>query len=141
MQAFELDSTKPPALVWWRADPAEGWLSLDHLCGGHRHTRLGGWVQPIAVPKASVDLLWALDGEEFASECRGGGLAYEVAHEHRAAYAEFLAARGLKAGDLSMLQQAVYPLDPTSQTLEAMGIDGKVKQAGTSLLVLGWNDD
>lgn len=141
MQAFELDSTNPPVLVWWREDAAAGWLRLDHLCGGHQHNRLRGWVLPIPAPKASADLLWALDGEEFAADCRGGGLAYEVADEHRAAYAKFLEVRGLKAGDLSLLQQAVYPLEPSSKTLGMLGIDGEPVQAGASMLVLGWNDD
>lgn len=141
MQEFELDSTKPPALVWWRADHADGWLSLDHSCGGHSHNRLSGWVRPITVPHATVGLLLALDSEEFAIECYPGGLAYKVTEEHRVAFARFLQARGLLAGDVLLLQQAVYPLDPCSATLEALGIDGEVEQPGASLLVLGWNVD
>lgn len=140
-QAFELDSTKPPVLVWWRTDQAPGWLTLDHFCGGHTFNRLSGWVKPIAVPLAAVDLLWALSDEKFAAECRGGGLAYEVADEHRRAYIEFLEARGMKAGDISMLQQAVYPLDTSSATLETFGVESDSIPVGASLLVLGWNDD
>jgi len=141
MEVFELDSSKPPALVWWRADATEGWMSLDHLCVGVRHNRLGGWVLPAPVPKASADLLWALDSQEFAADCRGGDLTYEVADEHRAAYVQFLESKGLKAGDVSMLQQAVYPLDASGPTLAALGIEIASAQSGASLLVLGWNDD
>lgn len=141
MAVFELDSSKPPALVWWRSDATEGWLSLDHLCGGHRHNRLGGCVLPLHVPKASTDLLWALDSQEFAADCRGVDLTYEVSDEHRAAYVKFLESKGLKAGDVSMLQQAVYPLEAGRPTLAAFGIEIASAQPGASLLVLGWNDD
>lgn len=138
---FKLDSSKPPALVWWRAAQTEGWITLDHLCGGLRRNRLGGSVLPVTAPKALDDLLWALDSQEFASDCRASDLTYEVADEHRAAYVKFLQSKGLVAGDLSMLQQAVYPLDASDSTLAALGIDISYAQPGASLLVLGWNDD
>lgn len=138
-KVFELGST--PALVWWRPDAADGWLKLDHHCGGHNHRSVGGWVLPALFAQSSWDLLWALDSQEFASQCRGGGLAYEVADEHRQAYVKFLESKGMKAGDLSMLQQAVYPLDTGSATLAALGIDEASRQAEAALLVLGWTDD
>lgn len=139
MTPFELEAS--PALVWWQSGEADGWLKLDHLCGGHNHSRLGGWVLPIPVPQASLELLWALDSEEFSAECQGRDLAYEVTDEHRLAYVKFLESRGMKAGDVSMLQQAVYPLDTGSATLEALGIDVGSRQAGAQLLVLGWTND
>lgn len=139
MASFELRST--PALVWWRPDAADGWLKLDHLCGGHNHSRLGGWVLPAQVAHDLSDLLWALDRQAFASDCRGAGLAYEVAEEHRLAYVKFLESQGMKAGDLSMLQQAVYPLDTGPATLAALCIDEGSRQTEAALLVLGWTDD
>jgi hypothetical protein len=139
MATFELGSA--PALVWWRPDATDGWLKLDHTCGGHNHSHLGGWVLPALFAQSSLDLLWALDGQEFASQCPGGGLAYEVAGEHRQAYVKFLESKGMKAGDLSMLQQAVYPLDTGAATLAALGVDESSLQSGAELLVLGWTDD
>lgn len=141
MSTFDLDSTQPPALVWWRDSPADGWLRLHHLCGGHAHERLGGWVLPLTVPSSTHDLLWSLDAETFAKACRGGGMDYEVTEEHRTAYTAFLAQHGLKAGELAMLKQAVYPLHAGAETLSALGIEVQGLQDDAKLLVLGWNND
>jgi hypothetical protein len=140
MKLFDLDSRGAPALVWWSEEPHDGWLRLDHLCGGINQNRLGGWVKEIHPAPSAKEFLFSLDSQEFARGCRGENLDYEVSREHRAAYAAYLGDRGVHPGDLSLLQQAVYPLGTDGETLDLLGLLGHSPPPNAALLVLGWNN-
>lgn len=147
-ETFDLGgATSKPALVWWlpggqASSQQQDWERLcGFSCGGFSCNTLEGFVRRVNVPESSLGLIERIANEEFAAGCRGESLDYEVATEHRAAYVTFLAENNLQAGNLQMLQQAVYPLAATSEVLDALGADHEIQPDGASLLVLGWNCD
>lgn len=131
-------------LVWFLPEPAEqptepGWMDLyGHSCGGMSCHYLHGWVQPVGGSSACQDLLCDIVDEAWCTDALG--LDYGVSESAKAEYAAFLAEKGLEPGELSMLQQGVYPLAATNRVLVALGIS-TTTTAGAALIVLGPNCD
>ncbi|MDH0342074.1 hypothetical protein [Chromobacterium haemolyticum] len=132
-------------LVWWlpRTEQAPmGWFDLaGHACDGVKLDYLDGWVFPLEPSPAGLQIIDDIANEAFAECCDVTSLDYEVNEQHRAAYVNFLALRGLEAGDLSGLVQAVYPLAATKSNLQTLGVECQEVPHDAKLLVLGTNCD
>lgn len=136
-----------PWLVFWKEELVAddtGWAELDsHSCNGFSCDHLDGYVIPLTPDSAAVaELLKAIALEEFCAGCAAPDLDYGVEPDHPAAYSRWLEDRGLAAGgDISLLMQAVYPLQASEAVLLALGLPGVKIPPGAKLLVLGWNCD
>lgn len=132
-------------VVWWlprEGKAPQGWFDLaGHACDGFKLNYLDGWVFPLEPSAAGLQIIDAIANEAFADCCDVTSLDYEVTEQHRTAYVSFLAERGLEAGDLSRLVQAVYPLAASKSNLQVLGIKCQDIPHGAWLLILGTNCD
>ncbi|MFJ7794665.1 hypothetical protein [Pseudomonas sp. NPDC096950] len=135
-----------PWLVFWKdelvAEDTE-WAELaSHSCNGFRCDHLDGYVIPLTPETPAVaELLKEIALEAFCVGCAAPDLDYGVEPEHPTAFSRWLEDRGLAAGEISLLMQAVYPLQASEAVLLALGLPGVVIPPGAHLLVLGWNCD
>lgn len=143
-----------PVVVFWKASllPGDGdkWLPLvGHDCNGFRIDSLGGYVIGLRHGEEARSLLNSIAYEDFCTglqqdqfdRANADSLDWGVEDPHRQAYATFLQGKGLEAGRLELLQQAVYPLAATAANLERLGVGKCGIPAGADLLVLGDNCD
>jgi len=135
-----------PWLVFWKEKLVAGdigWAELaSHSCDGFRCDELDGYVIPLTPATPAVaELLREIALEAFCVGCAQPDLDYGVETDHPAAYARWLEDRGLAAGEISLLMQAVYPLQATEDVLLALGLPDVEIPPGAHLLVLGWNCD
>lgn len=132
-------------LVWWLprvGEAPEGWFDLaGHACNGFSIDYLTGWVRPLDPSPSGLKLLEDIADEDFAKPCDVTDLDYGVTDQHREAYSSYLAQRGLEAGELRQLVQAVYPLAASRKKLLALGADTECIPSGACLLILGTNCD
>lgn len=132
-------------LVWWLPRDEQypqGWFDLaGHACNGFALNYLNGWVFPLEPSSAGLKIIDAIADESFAERCEVSNLDCEVTDQHRAAYVAYLAERGLEAGDVSKLEQAVYPLAASKSNLHVLGVESPIVPTGAELLILGSNCD
>lgn len=90
---------------------------------------------------AVAELLKEIALEAFCVGCATPDLDYGVEPEHPTAFSRWLEDRGLAAGEISLLMQAVYPLQASGSVMLALGLPDVEIPPGAHLLVLGWNCD
>lgn len=143
-----------PELVFWKkelssTDGSEWQPLLGHDCNGFAIGYFVGYVIRLVPAKAAMPLLNEIAAEKFCAGVlqeelslgNADSLDYGTEEPHRRAYVAFLEERGLEAGSLELLQQAVYPLAATYSNLDVLGIRGRTIPAGVALVILGWNCD
>lgn len=143
-----------PELVFWKKELAENdgdeWQELiAHDCNGFSIDTFPGFVIELKYQKEVVGLLEDITCEVFCKDLpqslfkrsNADSLDWGTEQPHREAYAAFLKAHGLESGRLELLVQAVYPLAPTRDNLNKLGVQEREIPAGAELLILGCNCD